>query len=345
MRVLSFFAGVALALAGEDSETCAESQSLLQTRHKTRKAQYEVGSGMRIDTTTKANSDNETESFLLQGLASNDKTERSHPLGATSGLWEPHLDDHTRCERQPTSDVADQMACQQLAVAAGHAFYSFRSSTDRAGLYKCYSSSTCDSPSVRTAYPWRVYMSSGTEEDHPHSYYSGTEEDHPEQDHAAEVDNEWVQLHNEKRALHGACPVVWNADVAAGMQEWVNGLTNLQHDDSYGLAPPQGPAGENLAWSSGQLGAAGSVRMWYDEVNDCLTLPGCEHGTNGAATGHFTAMVWQGVQSIGCAISSNGNFAGCRYWSGDHLSGDTANMGGQYLNNVAASGTAASGCQ
>lgn len=162
---------------------------------------------------------------------------------------------------------------------------------------------------------------------------------------AGQGNNVWVHLHNEKRALHGACPIVWNEAVAAGMQEWVDGLTNLEHADSYGLPPPQGPAGENLAFSSGQLTAEQTVNMWYNEVNDCITLPGCEHGRNGAATGHFTSMVWQGVQSIGCAISPNGHFSGCRYRSGDRLSSDTANMAGQYVSNVAPSGSAASGCR
>jgi pathogenesis-related protein 1 len=162
---------------------------------------------------------------------------------------------------------------------------------------------------------------------------------------AGQGNNVWVHLHNEKRALHGSCPVVWNEAVAAGMQEWVDGLTSLEHADSYNLDPPQGPAGENLAWSSGQISPEQTVNMWYNEVSDCITLPGCEHGRNGAATGHFTAMVWKGVRSVGCAISSSGQFSGCRYRSGDHLSSDSANMGGSYVNNVAPSGSAASGCQ
>lgn len=161
---------------------------------------------------------------------------------------------------------------------------------------------------------------------------------------AGEPTNVWVELHNARRAQHGACPVVWNEAVAEGMQEWVDGLTSLQHSNSYQMAPPQGPAGENLAWGSPSISPDQTVQMWYDEVSDCTTLPGCEHGEGGAAVGHFTAMVWKGVKSIGCAISQNGQYAGCRYRSGDHLSADTANMGGSYVNNVGPTGESSSGC-
>lgn len=155
----------------------------------------------------------------------------------------------------------------------------------------------------------------------------------------------WVDLTNAKRGLHGACPLTWSQDMADGMKDWVDGLTTgMVHSDSYHLPPPQGPAGENLAQSSGRITPETSVSMWYNEEHDCASLPGCQEGVNGAVVGHFTALVWKGAREMGCAISDNGNFAGCRYRAGDTLSGDTPNMRGHYVENVGSLGETASAC-
>lgn len=63
-------------------------------------------------------------------------------------------------------------------------------------------------------------------------------------------------------------------------------------------------------------------------------------------TGHFTAMVWKGAKTMGCAISADGNYAGCRWKAGDTLSADTPNMAmpGLYEANVGVLGEAPSGC-
>merc|ERR1712039_519036 len=105
-----------------------------------------------------------------------------------------------------------------------------------------------------------------------------------------------------------------------------------QHSDSYHLPPPAGPAGENLYWSS-QAGSTPTqvVQSWYSEVNNCIGGPegftdGCMVAQTGM-TGHFTALIWKGVQSVGCAWSNNGNLAICRYKAGDSLSSATPNMG------------------
>ena len=159
--------------------------------------------------------------------------------------------------------------------------------------------------------------------------------------------DEWVHLVNEKRANHGACPLAWATPLADGMKEWVDGLTSLHHADSYHIPPPGGPAGENLAWASNGVTAAQSVDMWYNEVNDCATPPpGCQTPKPGKMTGHFTAMVWKGARTMGCAISANGEYSGCRWKAGDQLSADTPNMAmpGLYEANVGGVGESPSGC-
>ena len=137
----------------------------------------------------------------------------------------------------------------------------------------------------------------------------------------------WLKVHNEYRCAHGSPALEWDVAVAASAQEWAN-AGNFAHSSSYALAPPAGPAGENLAMGHGTLEAA--VRDWYNEVDDCTTLPGCQSGTGGAAVGHFTALIWKSSKSLGCGYNPSNRLYVCRYANAP------ANYGGltQYNANV-----------
>jgi len=74
------------------------------------------------------------------------------------------------------------------------------------------------------------------------------------------------------------------------------------------------------------------VSMWYDEVNACGPFPGCRDGSRGV-TGHFTALIWNGVREIGCT-RNRFNIVACRYKGSDRLDCTTPNMGGSYNTNV-----------
>jgi hypothetical protein len=136
--------------------------------------------------------------------------------------------------------------------------------------------------------------------------------------------------------MHGVPPVTWSKAVAASAQEWANKGV-FKHSSSYKIAPPAGPAGENLAMGHRSIEAADAA--WYSEVKNCGPFPGCKSGSNGI-TGHFTAMIWKGVKEIGCGIYINKSkrpwkrLYVCRYKAGDTLSRDTPNMGGGYKANV-----------
>jgi len=148
-----------------------------------------------------------------------------------------------------------------------------------------------------------------------------------------------LDYHNRFRCMHGAPPVTWNEDVAQGAKVYIADKTSMQHDDSYSIPPPRGPAGENLAWRRPTMDAKRAVQDWYEEVNDCVGGPtgfqdGCKRGAGGKATGHFTAVVWKGVSQIGCALNNENTILICRYWSGDTKSSRTANMGGGFTANV-----------
>ena len=99
----------------------------------------------------------------------------------------------------------------------------------------------------------------------------------------------------------------------------------FKHADSYNIPPPAGPAGENLAM--GYAGGTQATDGWYSEIADWAFTPGDGTGSSGT-TGHFTAMIWKGVQKLGCGLYASTKIWVCRYKAGDTLSGDTPNMGG-----------------
>jgi hypothetical protein len=72
--------------------------------------------------------------------------------------------------------------------------------------------------------------------------------------------------------------------------------------------------------------------MWYDEIKDCGPFPGCKDGKRGV-TGHFTAMIWDGIKELGCYANPHGIRA-CQYKGGDSLGCSSANMVNNYKKNV-----------
>lgn len=142
----------------------------------------------------------------------------------------------------------------------------------------------------------------------------------------------WVKIHNIYRCMHDAKAVEWSEPVAADAVTEFRNQRQMKHSDCYNVRPPAGPAGENLAWASYRLSPEQSSKMWYDEVKDCGRMPGCKSGATGVV-GHFTAMIWDGVISIGCT-SNDHNLVACRYKAGDSKDKNTPNMGGGYESNV-----------
>jgi len=95
-----------------------------------------------------------------------------------------------------------------------------------------------------------------------------------------------LDKHNEKRALHGTKKLRWSTETfeyAANYSQYYNCSGILEH--SYGKY------GENLAYGYPPEGA---IDAWYDEGKTYV------YGTEDVYN-HFTAMVWNNVDSVGCA--------------------------------------------
>jgi hypothetical protein len=123
--------------------------------------------------------------------------------------------------------------------------------------------------------------------------------------------------HNERRAKHGAPPMVWDADLDSQAQ-------------AYAATCPSGHShaagqGENLAWGHASLVAAADA--WYDEVASY------DYGnpTFSGSTGHFTQMVWKASTRLGCG--SNGGCGMktyvCRYAPAGNVIGQFADQVGR----------------
>lgn len=145
--------------------------------------------------------------------------------------------------------------------------------------------------------------------------------------------NEFLEVTNKYRCMHGAPTVTWSDLLASELSAYLDTQTSLVHDPTiYNTNAAQGkPCGENLFGGSKKYPPSAAVDAWYSEVNDCQGGPtgfsdGCFAGQGGKPTGHFTVLVWNSVQEIGCAYSADGKLNGCRYRSGDGLNYDTPNM-------------------
>lgn len=140
------------------------------------------------------------------------------------------------------------------------------------------------------------------------------------------VPAEWSDMlaaHNEKRKLHCAPSLVWDAGLAAAAQAHANKCTNTH-----------GSSGENLAFftrtQNGQaVLPAASDRVayqnaWYCEVkqynfDNPVFAGGFTQNCNPPTNGHFTQVVWKASRRMGCGRAtctingSQGTYWVCRY--------------------------------
>jgi hypothetical protein len=136
---------------------------------------------------------------------------------------------------------------------------------------------------------------------------------------------EWVAAHNIYRCMHNVPSVSWSNDVYSDANTHFATVQSMSHSDCYKLAPPAGPAGENLFQGTGRYRPMDATKAWYSEVSACGPMPGCSQGATGVV-GHFTALIWNGDKTLGC-FNNSYNLWGCRYKALDYLSCNTPNYG------------------
>ncbi|XWS40347.1 hypothetical protein CRYUN_Cryun18bG0133200 [Craigia yunnanensis] len=127
--------------------------------------------------------------------------------------------------------------------------------------------------------------------------------------HAQDSQQDYLNAHNTARAAVNVGPMTWDDTVAAYAQNYAN-----QRSGDCNLVHSNGPYGENLAWSSGDLSGTDAVTMWVNEKADYnYDSNSCAPGK---VCGHYTQVVWRDSVRLGCAkvrCSNGGTFIGCNY--------------------------------
>jgi len=117
----------------------------------------------------------------------------------------------------------------------------------------------------------------------------------------------WIHDHNFYRCQHGVPPVRWHEGMAKKAQKWAEHLGrsgDVSHSQTYKIVPV---GAENIAMGhgsfecdkySGPYGQSCAVYKWWNEYSLWQGY-GTWKGKEGI--GHFTAMVWNKADIIGCA--------------------------------------------
>lgn len=125
-----------------------------------------------------------------------------------------------------------------------------------------------------------------------------------------------LAAHNRERALVGAPPLVWDADLAAHAASYGPALASLRHLIH---SPREGRPGERenlaMAWHA-TLSPEQLVDMWSQEKQ--LLQPGLFPAVSRTGewedVAHYTQMVWPTTTRVGCAIfAADWDYLICRY--------------------------------
>ncbi|KAG5254055.1 basic form of pathogenesis-related protein [Salix suchowensis] len=119
---------------------------------------------------------------------------------------------------------------------------------------------------------------------------------------------DYLNAHNNARAQVGVGNMVWDNNVAAYANNYVQRLKG-----DCRLVHSGGPYGENLAGSSGDLSGSAAVKLWVDEK------PKYDYNSNTCVGGecrHYTQVVWRKSVRLGCAkarCNNGGTIISCNY--------------------------------
>ena len=136
---------------------------------------------------------------------------------------------------------------------------------------------------------------------------------------SASAQNTILSKHNSERSAVGVQPPVqpltWSNSLATQAQAYANQLSTggyVCNGSSCVKDIPHGAANENLAWGSPGYPISSMVQGWANEKSqyDGQPIP-----PGYSPAGHYTAMVWQNTQEIGCGFVAPGqiDILVCRY--------------------------------
>jgi uncharacterized protein YkwD len=108
---------------------------------------------------------------------------------------------------------------------------------------------------------------------------------------------EFLAAHNKIREIHNLTLLAWDQKLAGYARWWAD--TRLDNCRKL-LHSPSSPYGENLFWAlRDHWNASKVVKYWGDERN--LYDPNTNECINNSVCGHYTQIVWNATQRVGCA--------------------------------------------
>lgn len=122
---------------------------------------------------------------------------------------------------------------------------------------------------------------------------------------------EFLEVQNEARHEVGLDPFVWDDEVAAYAASYAN-----QRLSDCTMVHSNGPFGENIAWSSGEMSAEDAAGMWINEKQYYDYNSNTCNDPNGGTCLHYTQVVWKNSLRLGCAkvvCNSGATFITCNY--------------------------------
>jgi hypothetical protein len=132
---------------------------------------------------------------------------------------------------------------------------------------------------------------------------------------SASAQNTILSKHNSERSAVGVQPLTWSNSLATQAQAYANQLSTggyVCNGSSCVKDIPHGATNENLAWGSPGYPVSSMVQGWASEKSqyDGQPIP-----PGYSPAGHYTAMVWQNTQEIGCGFVAPGqiDILVCRY--------------------------------
>lgn len=133
-----------------------------------------------------------------------------------------------------------------------------------------------------------------------------------------------LDFHNQKRALHGVCPLAWSDT----LYQFAKQLADAKLCSDFSLThTANNPYGENLSMGWGNDFLKGP-NVWYEEGNNL-------DWSNPSAIpySHFSQMIWKSTTKLGCAwkdcnAQGNGYYLVCEY----DPKGNTNANGGKVAN-------------
>ncbi len=134
-----------------------------------------------------------------------------------------------------------------------------------------------------------------------------------------------VAEHNRIRSEAGVIvAIAWDNGLAGYAQEWANELARTE-ELRHRAYRADYPVGENIAMSWGGRAFSGTdaVRMWEEE--ESLYHGEAIDGTNYLIFGHYTQIIWDRTDWVGCgrAVSGSGKvYVVCNYYRAGNVIGE-----------------------